>query len=142
MSEKESGHRAAGGKPGEDPAELSRQMAEQMAEIAEKSRRLVADFLSRQGGQAGGDDGIGLSNPTAIGAAFFEMEEHLIGTEGNAGKMRLGRFHRFDVEIADANETGLAARHKIFKRAHGAFQRMVSRPVQQIEIEMISAETR
>jgi polyhydroxyalkanoate synthase len=78
MSEKESGHRAAGGKPGEDPAELSRQMAEQMAEIAEKSRRLVADFLSRQGGQAGGDDGIGLSNPTAIGAAFFEMAARMM----------------------------------------------------------------
>ena len=80
MSEKESGTRAAGGKPGEDPAELSRQMAEQMAEIAEKSRRLVADFLSRQGGQAGGGggDGIGLSNPTAIGAAFFEMTARMM----------------------------------------------------------------
>ena len=82
MSEKESGHRAAGGKPGEDPAELSRQMAEQMAEIAEKSRRLVADFLSRQGGQAGGQEGggddIGLSNPTAIGAAFFEMAARMM----------------------------------------------------------------
>jgi polyhydroxyalkanoate synthase len=85
MSEKESGTRAAGDTPGKrspDPAELSRQMAEQMAEIAEKSRRLVADFLSRQGGQAGGQEGggddIGLSNPTAIGAAFFEMAARMM----------------------------------------------------------------
>ena len=85
MSEKESGTRAAGDTPREgspDPAELSRQMAEQMAEIAEKSRRLVADFLSRQGGQAGGpegaDGGIGLSNTTAIGAAFFEMAARMM----------------------------------------------------------------
>ena len=82
MSEKESGTRAAGGKPAEDPADMSRQMAEQMAEIAEKSRRLVADFLSRQGGQAGGPegggDGIGMSNPTAIGAAFFEMAARMM----------------------------------------------------------------
>jgi polyhydroxyalkanoate synthase len=61
-----------------DPAGLSRQMAGQMAEIAEKSQRLVADFLSRQGGQAGGQEGIGLSNPMAIGAAFFEVTQRMM----------------------------------------------------------------
>ncbi len=81
MSDTESGARAAGGKPGEgspDPAEPARRMADHMAEIAEKSQRLVADFLARQGGQAGGDDGIGLANPTAIGAAFFEMTARMM----------------------------------------------------------------
>jgi len=41
-----------------DPAELSRQIAE----IAEKSQRLVAEFLSRQGGEGG----LGMANPMAI----------------------------------------------------------------------------
>jgi polyhydroxyalkanoate synthase len=81
MSESESSTRAAGGKPGEaspDPAEQARRMADHMAEIAEKSQRLVTDFLARQGGQAGGEEGIGLSNPTAIGAAFFEMTARMM----------------------------------------------------------------
>jgi polyhydroxyalkanoate synthase len=65
-----------------DPAELSRQMAE----IARKSQRLLADFLSRQGGQAGrqaggqagADEAIGLANPMAIGAAFLEMTQRMM----------------------------------------------------------------
>src|ERR1700682_4820307 len=94
MSDTGKGTRAAGGKgPGgasaggqgrrpegaPDPAELSRQMAQQMAErmaeIAEQSRRLGADFLSRQGG---GEDGIGMANPMAIGAAFLEMAQRMM----------------------------------------------------------------
>src|SRR5215207_9422741 len=62
--------RGADGIP--DPAELSRQLTE----IAEQSQRLVADFLARQGG--GGQDGIGMANPMAIGAAFFEMTARLM----------------------------------------------------------------
>ena len=53
-----------------DPAELSRHMTE----IAEKSQKLVADFLARQGGE----DGIGMANPMAIGAAFFEMTARMM----------------------------------------------------------------
>src|SRR5439155_852800 len=53
-----------------DPAELAREIAE----LAERSQRLVADFLSRQGG----GDGIGLANPMAIGAAFFEMTARMM----------------------------------------------------------------
>jgi polyhydroxyalkanoate synthase len=53
-----------------DPAELSRQMAE----LAEKSQRLVADFLSRQNGEGG----IGMATPMAIGSAFFEMTARLM----------------------------------------------------------------
>ncbi len=56
-----------------DQAELSRHLAE----IAEKSRRLVADFLARQGGEGGGGE-IGMANPMAIGAAFFEMTARLM----------------------------------------------------------------
>jgi len=66
--------RTAGTDPVPDPAELSRQTAEQIAEIAEKSQRLVADFLSRQGGQ----EGIGLADPMAIGAAFLEMTQRMM----------------------------------------------------------------
>jgi len=61
-----------------DPAELSRQAAAQMAEIAEKSQRLVADFLARQGTQAGGEEGIGMADPMAIGAAFLEMTTRMM----------------------------------------------------------------
>jgi polyhydroxyalkanoate synthase len=53
-----------------DAAELSRQMVA----LAEKSQRLVADFLSRQNGQ----DGIGMATPMAIGSAFFEMTARLM----------------------------------------------------------------
>src|SRR5256714_2849205 len=85
MSEREGDTRAGGGKanssasgsgPGAgtdglpDPIELSRQMAE----IAEKSQRLVADFLSRQGGE----NGFGMADPMAIGAAFFDMTAKLM----------------------------------------------------------------
>jgi polyhydroxyalkanoate synthase len=82
MSKTKSRARAAGGKSpeggsgggdkprGEAPTELSRQIAD----IAEKSQRLVAEFLARQG--AGG--GIGMADPTAIGAAFFEMTARMM----------------------------------------------------------------
>ena len=61
-------------------------MAEHLAEIARKSQRLVSDFLGRLGGPAGGqagspgggDEGVGLSNPTAIGAAFLEMTQRMM----------------------------------------------------------------
>ena len=61
-----------------DPAELSRQAVAQMAEIAEKSQRLVADFLSRQGAQGGGEAGSGMADPMAIGAAFLEMTTRMM----------------------------------------------------------------
>src|SRR6202047_4766425 len=64
------GGEAPGAKPPPDPAELSRQMAE----IAEKSQRLVADFLSRQNGEGG----FGMADPMAIGAAFFDMTSKLM----------------------------------------------------------------
>jgi len=76
--------------PTADAAEAARQMADRMAEIARKSQRLVSDFLGRlgeqtgspaggpAGGPAGADEGIGLSNPAAIGAAFLEMTQRMM----------------------------------------------------------------
>jgi polyhydroxyalkanoate synthase subunit PhaC len=54
-----------------DAAELSRQVGE----IAEKSERLVIDFLKRQAAPA---EPIGLAEPLSIGAAFFEMTARLM----------------------------------------------------------------
>jgi poly[(R)-3-hydroxyalkanoate] polymerase subunit PhaC len=78
MNEPESDAPGAGAGRAEAPsdvAELSRQMAEDLAEIAEKSQKLVTEFLARQEEQ---EDGIGLANPMAIGAAFFEMTARLM----------------------------------------------------------------
>jgi polyhydroxyalkanoate synthase subunit PhaC len=62
-----------------DPVELSHSMAE----IAERSQRLVAEFLQRQNpgdGAAGGGAGIGMGmgDPLNIGTAFFEMTARLM----------------------------------------------------------------
>jgi polyhydroxyalkanoate synthase subunit PhaC len=54
-----------------DAAELSRRMAG----IAEQSQRLVTDFLARQNSGGGS---AGMSNPMAIGTAFFEMTARLM----------------------------------------------------------------
>jgi polyhydroxyalkanoate synthase subunit PhaC len=53
-----------------DIAELSRQMTD----IAEKSQHLVTEFLKRQAAE----NGIGMANPLAIGAAFFEMTARMM----------------------------------------------------------------
>src|SRR5438094_2869631 len=59
---------------GKGAAPDSAELAKRFAELAERSQRLVADFLARQGeGEA-----VGLSNPMAIGAAFFAMTARLM----------------------------------------------------------------
>jgi polyhydroxyalkanoate synthase len=55
-----------------DPVELSRSMAQ----IAERSQRLVADFLTRQ--DLGKPQGIGMGDPLNIGGAFFEMTARMM----------------------------------------------------------------
>ncbi|HXP05297.1 MAG TPA: class I poly(R)-hydroxyalkanoic acid synthase [Stellaceae bacterium] len=50
------------------------ELARNLAGIAERSQRLVADFLSRQSAS----EGIGLGDPAAIGAAFFELTARMI----------------------------------------------------------------
>ncbi|HWB50267.1 MAG TPA: class I poly(R)-hydroxyalkanoic acid synthase [Stellaceae bacterium] len=60
-----SGKGEAAGSRAADPAELSRRMAD----IAERSRKLVGEFLSRQPNQPAA----AMGDPMAIGAAFFEL---------------------------------------------------------------------
>jgi len=56
---------AANGFDKAHPAALSRRMAE----IAERSQKLVAEFLSRQSSEPA----VGMTDPLAIGTAFFEL---------------------------------------------------------------------
>jgi len=106
MSQRESGTRAAGGKgrarasdtgparqadAAPDPAELSRHMAA----LAEKSQRLVADFLSRQGGQAGAEEGIGLASPMAIGVAFLEMTVRMMSDPARLAEAQASLWHDY-----------------------------------------------
>jgi polyhydroxyalkanoate synthase subunit PhaC len=53
-----------------DPAEW----AERLRGIAERSQRLVGEFLQRQGG----DSALGMASPMAVGAAFFEMTARIM----------------------------------------------------------------
>jgi polyhydroxyalkanoate synthase subunit PhaC len=55
------------------PPDLS-ELSQQITDIAEKSRHLVAEFLKRQSAE----DGVGMANPTSIGAAFFEMTARMM----------------------------------------------------------------
>ncbi len=52
--------------------------AKSMAEIAEKSQRLVSEFLARQAEGAG----VGMADPLNIGAAFLEMTQRLMSDPG------------------------------------------------------------
>jgi polyhydroxyalkanoate synthase len=71
---------ASGDKPGTaaetpqgaapDPAEMTRRIAE----IAERSQRLVAEFAARQSG----GEGIGMADPAAIGTAFLELTARMM----------------------------------------------------------------
>jgi polyhydroxyalkanoate synthase len=58
------------GEKGLDPMELSRTMAS----IAERSQRIVSEFVSRQAA----DSGLGLADPLNIGEAFLEMTRRLM----------------------------------------------------------------
>jgi poly[(R)-3-hydroxyalkanoate] polymerase subunit PhaC len=64
----------SGGQAAGEPSTDTDELARQVAEIAEQSQRLVADFLKRQSGE----DGIGMASPLAIGAAFFDMTARLM----------------------------------------------------------------
>src|SRR5690348_10403954 len=56
-----------------DPVQWSRNMAE----IAERSQRLVMEFLARQNGE-----GMGMADPLNIGNAFIEMTTRLMADPG------------------------------------------------------------
>ncbi len=57
----------------QDPMELG----QNMAKIAEQSRKLVLDFMSRQGNGADGPH-LGMSDPLNIGSAFLEMTTRMM----------------------------------------------------------------
>ena len=55
-------------------------MPEAMARIAERSQRLVSDFLTRTSGS--GDGGLGMADPMNVGAAFFELTARMMANPG------------------------------------------------------------
>jgi polyhydroxyalkanoate synthase len=79
MAEKKRGKPAGGAAPhrndqaNNSPPDLS-ELSQQMSNIAEKSRHLVAEFLKRQTAE----NGVGMANPLSIGAAFFEMTARMM----------------------------------------------------------------
>jgi polyhydroxyalkanoate synthase subunit PhaC len=70
-----------------DAALLSRQIAD----IAAKSERLVADFLKRQAEP----EAIGLGNPLSIGAAFFEMTARLMADPAHLVQAQLSLWNDY-----------------------------------------------
>jgi polyhydroxyalkanoate synthase subunit PhaC len=70
-----------------DAAELSRQIAD----IAERSERLVADFLKRQTAP----EGIGLADPMSIGAAFFEMTARMMADPAHLVQAQLSLWNDY-----------------------------------------------
>jgi poly[(R)-3-hydroxyalkanoate] polymerase subunit PhaC len=73
---------SAEARTGFDPAEL---LSKRWAEIAEKSQRLLAEFLSRQKGEGG----IGIADPMAIGTAFLEMTARMMSDPGRLVQAQL-----------------------------------------------------
>jgi len=69
-----SGETGSGKTAGMPPSGSEAELARNLSEIAERSQRLVAEFLSRQTG----NEGIGLADPAAIGAAFFELTSRMM----------------------------------------------------------------
>jgi polyhydroxyalkanoate synthase len=70
-----------GGKPGgvtAGPAVDSAELSRRMAEIAERSQRLVTEFLGRQSSEGN----VGMADPMAIGAAFFELTARMMADPG------------------------------------------------------------
>ena len=59
--------------------------AKSMAEIAEKSQRLVSEFLARQAEGAGS----GMADPLNIGGAFLEMTQRLMSDPGRMVEAQL-----------------------------------------------------
>jgi polyhydroxyalkanoate synthase len=72
-----------------DAAELSRQFAD----IAEKSRRLVAEFLERQKSPAA--DGAGMANAVGIATAFFEMTARMMADPARLVEAQLSLWNEY-----------------------------------------------
>ena len=80
---------AGGGGPDDaiDAAALSRHLAD----IAERSQRLVAEFLARSRGEGG----IGMGDPMAVGAAFFEMTARLMSDPARLVRMQMSLWNDY-----------------------------------------------
>ncbi|HWD60355.1 MAG TPA: class I poly(R)-hydroxyalkanoic acid synthase, partial [Stellaceae bacterium] len=63
--------------PGAAPGDA--ELAHRLAEIAERSQRLIAEFLGRQ---ANDENHPGMADPRAIGAAFFELTARMMADPG------------------------------------------------------------
>ncbi len=94
-----------------DPAELARQIRA----VAEKSQRLVADFLKRQSPE----EGLGMASPLAIGAAFFEMTARMMADPSRLVQAQLSLVERLHDPVA-AHRAALSRRqHRADDRAAG-----------------------
>jgi polyhydroxyalkanoate synthase subunit PhaC len=69
-----------------DPVQWSRSMAE----IAERSQRLVLEFMARQTG-----DGLGMADPLNIGAAFLEMTQRMMADPGKLIEAQVSLWHDY-----------------------------------------------
>jgi polyhydroxyalkanoate synthase len=69
-----------------DPVQWSRTMAE----IAERSQRLVLDFMARQSG-----GGVGMADPLNIGQAFLEMTTRLMADPGKLMQAQVTLWHDY-----------------------------------------------
>jgi polyhydroxyalkanoate synthase subunit PhaC len=70
-----------------DAAKLS----QQLAEITQKSRKLVAEFLKRHAAE----DDVGMANPFAIGTVFLEMTAHLMSDPSRLVHAQLSLWHDY-----------------------------------------------
>src|SRR5215467_3334975 len=69
-----------------DPMQLSRELAD----IAERSQRLVLEFLQRQR-----PDGMGMADPLNVGQAFLEMTQRLIADPTRLAQAQLSLWHDY-----------------------------------------------
>lgn len=69
-----------------DPVELTRTMAN----IAERSQRIIQEFLEKQNGATGDGDALGMSDPLNIGQAFLEMTAKMMADPAKLFQAQLG----------------------------------------------------
>lgn len=69
-----------------DPVEMSRTMAS----IAERSQRIVQDFLENQNVGEGDRDALGMSDPMNVGSAFIEMTTKMMADPARLFQAQMG----------------------------------------------------
>jgi len=83
---------------------------------------------------APGDDGV-------LDGALLKMVEDLIARDARAGQLPDG-LELGDIEVADTPAANLAVAPQLLEGLHGALQRMLTGPVQQVAVESIGLESR